>query len=241
MARQTRSGRRRPSTAGSHPARRAWGRAATRPAASRRPAGTRGGPAERKGGGVGLRSRIPRPGWVLQFRIFLFLTIVIVVVMVLLRAWISQLGAWGYAGAFIISLLSNATIFFPAPGVAVIVMMAQDYNPLLLGLAAGVGGTLGAGTSYYAGVIGGRALAPNGFYRLCARAMGRVGALIIFLFTLLPFLPMDAASIVAGGIRYPFRRYLLWMGIAHVLKMTTITYTAASSTTWLRDWLQPLG
>ena len=68
-----------------------------------------------------------------------------------------------------------------------------------------------------------------------------LAGLIIFLFTLAPFLPMDAASIVAGAIRYPFLRYLLVMGLAHTIKMVAITWLVANSGTDFLNWIPGVG
>lgn len=187
------------------------------------------------------RIRMPKMSLRIQILLFIYFSIATVAVMIIARPWILDLGAWGYAGAFGISLLGNASVLLPAPGAAVIIMMAKDFDPLLLGVASGIGGTFGASTSYLAGMLSGKAIENNRFYRMSRRAMGRVGGLIIFLFTLAPFLPMDAASIVAGAIRYPFLRYLLVMGLAHTIKMVAITWLVANAGTDFLNWLPGVG
>ncbi|MDP6102190.1 MAG: hypothetical protein QF579_02630, partial [Dehalococcoidia bacterium] len=70
------------------------------------------------------------------------------------RDSIAQLGSWGYLGALFISAISNATILFPGPGVAILTVMAQDFNPIFLGIVAGIGSALGSSTAYLMGRLG---------------------------------------------------------------------------------------
>lgn len=59
------------------------------------------------------------------------------------RDRLANLAGYGYLGAFLISLLSSATILLPVPGIAVIFALGATYNPYLVGLAAGAGFSLG--------------------------------------------------------------------------------------------------
>ncbi len=69
-----------------------------------------------------------------------------------LRDTIAQLGSWGYLGAFLISLISSATILLPAPGGAAVIVLGDKFNPYLLGAASGVGFALGSVTAYFVGM-----------------------------------------------------------------------------------------
>ena len=60
------------------------------------------------------------------------------IITIVFREAIAGLGRWGYLGAFIISLISSATILFPAPGGAAVVLMGRDFNPYALGVASGM-------------------------------------------------------------------------------------------------------
>jgi hypothetical protein len=72
-----------------------------------------------------------------------------------IRDRIDELQQWGYPGVFLIALLANATVLLPAPGVAVIYAMGAIFsNPFGVGLAAGLGGTVGELSGYLAGFSG---------------------------------------------------------------------------------------
>ena len=187
------------------------------------------------------RLSMPRLSVRVQIRLFIYFSAITIIAMLIGRNYVIGLGNWGYLGAFIISLISNASIILPTPGIAVIAMMTSDFNLLLLGLSSGVGGAIGATSSYIAGMITGEVVNKTRIYRASLRAMNRFGGAIIFIATLAPFLPMDAASILAGGLRYPFKRYFLIMGTAHTLKMILTTYLIANSSDWLTDLIRPFG
>jgi membrane protein YqaA with SNARE-associated domain len=54
-----------------------------------------------------------------------------------------KLATYGYIGIFILSFLAYATVFLPAPGVAVVFAFGAVYNPFIVALVAGTGAALG--------------------------------------------------------------------------------------------------
>ena len=171
-----------------------------------------------------------------QILLAIGLSVVAAVTAVTLRDWIVELGSWGYLGAFLISGVSSATIFFPAPGAAIIMVMAQDFNFILLGVASGIGGALGSITAYAVGRLGAGAVQHGRLYRFACWAMRKFGGLILFVFTLIPFLPMDGAGILAGATRYPVRRFYIYVGTASVIKMVALLYIVTVSWDWILEW-----
>ena len=161
----------------------------------------------------------------------------IVVAMTLFRETIAQLGNWGYVGAFVINGISSASVVLPAPGGAIVLLMAKDYNPLLLGIAAGLGGALGSLTAYLVGVHAQSALQGRRLYSRAHRLMHRFGSVILILATLMPISPGDFVGVLAGATRYPIRKYLIYVTIASVIKMTVMVYAAIASFAWLEEWL----
>lgn len=141
------------------------------------------------------------------------------------RDRLGDLGNYGYLGAFLISLGANATIILPIPGILVIVGMGAvpGINPVVLGLVAAVGGTLGELTGYMLGYSG-RVLVEN--KQAHARAVAWIkkwGVLAILVFALAPVLPLDIAGIAAGNLRFPLWKFMAvcWCGKA-------ILYTLAA-------------
>ncbi len=172
-------------------------------------------------------------------KIFLmvFLSLLAAVITIVFRDAIAGLGSWGYLGAFIISLISSATILLPAPGGAAVVLMGRDFNPYLLGAASGVGFALGSLTAYYVGMQAANAFATNRFLRWAGDAMQRFGPPIIFLFHLIPVLPMDFVGMTAGATRYPLIKYLWVATMANTTKMIVLILLASTSWTVVEDWI----
>ncbi|MEE8442196.1 MAG: VTT domain-containing protein [Dehalococcoidia bacterium] len=167
-----------------------------------------------------------------------WMSIIIAIVMTVFRQTIANLGSWGYVGAFIINGISSATVVLPAPGGAIVLLMAADYHPLPLGIAAGLGGTLGSLTAYMVGAQARSAFRKRRWYNRAHRLMHRFGFVTLFALTLPPVSPGDFGGIMAGATRYPVHKFLLAVGLASVIKMVALTYGAAASLEWLEAWLR---
>ncbi|NYZ76789.1 DedA family protein [Candidatus Micrarchaeota archaeon] len=132
--------------------------------------------------------------------------ILIIIAVFALSDKISELQQFGYAGVFVISLLSAATIFFPAPGWAAVIAMGGVLNPYLVGIAAGVGSGIGEITGYMVG---------NGITELSdARLEGqkkmirKYGSGIIFLLAFIPNPLFDVAGLAAGAMKMNVLKFI---------------------------------
>ncbi|MCX6064619.1 MAG: hypothetical protein NT121_02545, partial [Chloroflexi bacterium] len=89
------------------------------------------------------------------FRVLSLLAVIAISVWIFsIRDKASELAAFGYPGIFVISILANATVLLPAPGVAVVFAMGGIFNPLIVGVVAGVGSGIGELSGYLAGYSG---------------------------------------------------------------------------------------
>ena len=141
----------------------------------------------------------------------IFVLLAIPILIVTLGLDLRSIAGYGYLGVFLASLISTATIFFPVPGGAVMIIAATIFNPAWVAVAAGTGAALGECTAYFAGyggrvVIGGKQAQR---YQKAETWMKRYGNGTIFFFALAPFLPFDLAGIAAGTLRFPFRKFFL--------------------------------
>ena len=101
--------------------------------------------------------------------------------------WVRALEGYGYLGAFFISILGGATIIIPVPMLAVVFALGGVLKyTWLLGIANGLGETLGALTIYMTGYGGGSAFyySTHGkiqaAYERLMRLMERRGSLTLF-------------------------------------------------------------
>jgi hypothetical protein len=102
---------------------------------------------------VGFQDRMSALHFTLIQKIVLFLgsIVLLVVITAALLPLLDDIGIWDYLAAFVINVISPATVVIQGPGFAAILFMAKDLNWLALGIGAGIGGTLGEMTAYYIG------------------------------------------------------------------------------------------
>ncbi|MCX8126700.1 MAG: hypothetical protein N3E40_06165, partial [Dehalococcoidia bacterium] len=61
---------------------------------------------------------------------------------------IQRFSPFVYAAVFVIALLNSATIIIPAPGIALIIALATQWNPVIVAIVASVGSSLGEMSGY---------------------------------------------------------------------------------------------
>jgi len=126
---------------------------------------------------------------------------------------------YGYLGAFVISALSSATIFIPAPGWAAVIAMGRYLDPYLLGLVAGIGSSIGELTGYVAGegardVINDRVKESKDIHQLITK----YGPFAIFFLAFIPNPLFDAAGLVAGALKIPWWQFLIATALGRILR-----------------------
>jgi len=162
-------------------------------------------------------------------RIFLlFLVIVLSLVLFIYRGEVQKIANLGYGGIFVLSILSNATLILPLPGVFLTSAMGAVFHPFWVAIAAGIGAALGESTGYLAGFSGQVVVDRKDWYETLTAWMRKYGDLTIFMMALVPNPLFDLAGMAAGMLKLPFFRFLLWCSIGKILKMLLFAYTGAS-------------
>jgi membrane protein DedA with SNARE-associated domain len=137
---------------------------------------------------------------------------------------VARLGAYGYLGVFLLTLLASATIVLPSPALGVAALAGKTLNPWLVGLIGGSAAGLGEITGYLAG-LGGSALAERSrFYPRVEGWVRRWGMLTIFVLAFIPGPVFDLAGIAAGTMRMPFHRFLLPCLAGKVLRFIIVAW-----------------
>lgn len=134
---------------------------------------------------------------------------------------------------FAISAISNATLILPLPGLALTSLAATVANPLLVGIFAGAGQTVGELTGYLAGYSGQTLIDDSPRYARLVRWMRRFGPLTLFVLALVPNPVFDIAGIIAGALRMPLATYLLAAGAGKIIKNVGVAYGTALGIEWL--------
>jgi len=145
---------------------------------------------------------------------------------------------YGYLGAFLVSFITNLTIIFPVPGELAMMGAAAVYSPLWIGVVWSVGAVLGETSSYLVGFWG-QAVIKQKYSKRYERAeawLKRYGALTLFIFALSPFLIFDLVGIIAGGLKYPFWKFLLACWVGRLIRSIGWSYLGWSSYQLLESW-----
>ena len=167
---------------------------------------------------------------VIPFLVLLTVITIVVGVFILTQRYpekVEEFENYGYLGIFLISLISNATVILPVPGILVVSPLVVTYNPVLVGLIGATGGVIGEITGYLAGYSG-RGMAKTGrMYNRVESWMKRWGVWAIFIFAVTPFLLFDVAGMVAGALRFPFWKFILVAWVGKSLKYITLMLAIA--------------
>jgi membrane protein YqaA with SNARE-associated domain len=157
---------------------------------------------------------------------------------------------YGYFGVFLMSLLGSMSIFFPIPYTVVIFTLGtvEEFNPLLIALASGVGSAVGEFSGYLLG-LGGRKIISEKSKRkmdFLLKVFGKFGPLAIFLFALTP-LPDDLLFIPLGVMRYNLLKAFIPALIGKLCMSLIIVYSARFTIGIIReifgvesDWMSAL-
>ena len=141
---------------------------------------------------------------------------------------------WAYAGSFVLSLLTNATLAVPVPYNPVLIqLMAAVEHPMLVAVLAAAGSALGESTGWWVGSQG-RAVLPT---------QGRTGALVgrlqrlsahrqpafwgLVVFSAVPNPVFDVAGLVAGAARVPYLLFLVATFLGRLVRFSLFAVLGA--------------
>lgn len=141
----------------------------------------------------------------------------------------SALGAFAYAGAFLLAFIANATVIVPIPYIPIVAHMAQaaDSAALVVVLAA-LGSALGEGVSWAVGRTQKELFIGHPWYQRLRGFFAhewRAG-LFLFLFAI-PLNPVfDVGGLAAGALGISFRTFFAAVLLGRVIRWTIIVTIA---------------
>lgn len=158
-----------------------------------------------------------------------------------IRDQLQQLEGYGYIGIFLLSIVANATIIVPLPGVVLTSAMATIFNPLGVAIAAGSGAALGELTGYLAGFSGQGVVENSPRYQRILEWMKkhpRYMNLAILVLATIPNPFFDLAGMASGALKIPLWRFLIWVWIGKILKMLPFAYAGTPIIDYITSLLQ---
>ncbi|MHA1742400.1 MAG: VTT domain-containing protein [Candidatus Thorarchaeota archaeon] len=153
-----------------------------------------------------------------------------------------SLGA-GYAGAFIVSLLGNATVLVPFPyvGVPFILGGARDptthvflFDPTIVGIVAGAGALIGEMTGYVAGYLGGGLVNQEKRSRFRELAADHPWATPFLLWFLAATpIPDDVLVVPLGASRYDWWKVAIPQFVGKTMFLAAIAWAGRFGLDWV--------
>jgi uncharacterized membrane protein YdjX (TVP38/TMEM64 family) len=153
-----------------------------------------------------------------------------------IRDRVEEFAAYGYPGIFLVALMANATVFLPAPGVAVVFAMGSIFNPIGVALAAGTGGAIGELSGYLAGFSGQAVVERTDVYNRIQPWIEKYGGWTVLVLSAIPNPFFDIAGVAAGMAKMKFWKFLLFCWIGQIIKMALFAYAGAYSIDWIASF-----
>lgn len=165
----------------------------------------------------------------------LLIVVLITVVILLLRDRLTEYERYGYLGVFITTLLGSATVVLPVPGLAFVYLGGSIWNPVLVGLVAGLGDAMGEATGYLAGYAGQGLVEDQRLYIRFENWMRRNGFLTILVLSAIPNPFFDLAGIAAGASGFPGRWFFLAAWIGKTIKDVAFAFAGYYSISYVTN------
>ena len=149
--------------------------------------------------------------------------------------FVELLPTLGIAGAFALGFLSSFTLFLPSPAFIAVISMGAVFDPVLVGVAAGIGSAIGEMTGYIVGRGAEAAIhrrkghVHNEVIRIRLLFNRYKPDVIVFVFATVPLLPIDAMGIFCGAIRYNWKRFLVIVSIGKIIKFTALAFAGSAA------------
>lgn len=154
---------------------------------------------------------------------------------------IEKFARFGYIGIFLFTLLTYATVILPMPGIVVVFAMGAVFNPFWVGVAAGIGATLGELSGYAVGYSGQALIENVVLYQRLRDWMKQsqrrtfIGLVVV---SAIPNPVADLVGIAAGVLRIPIPRFLFALLVGETIKMWLFAYGGAHSIDWITHFIQ---
>jgi uncharacterized membrane protein YdjX (TVP38/TMEM64 family) len=134
--------------------------------------------------------------------------------------------SYGLIGVFIIAMLSASTIMVVLPGWVLIVLAGHIYPPFLVGVVGALGYVVGETSAYLLGRGGNYIIEKKHLARL-DKIKGwfqKRGFVMLPVFAMIPPLPLDLLSVVAGTLKYDLKKFWLGVFLGELVKCMAYAY-----------------
>lgn len=164
----------------------------------------------------------------------ILISILVALMVIFGGRYLERFSTLNYLGVFIISLVSAATLFIPAPSWIFIVNMGRFLNPYFVGIAAGIGSGCGEITGYVAGKGASQLMEhTDGKYK---EYKGWIKKNDMWAIGILAFIPnplFDVAGLAAGNLGIKIWRFIVACMIGRTFRYILLAYLGKFSEYYL--------
>lgn len=147
------------------------------------------------------------------------------------RDYFKHASSLGLLGLFVINFVSSAGFFISGPAFLTIIAGGNIYSPILVAIVAAIGACLGDMLGYLFGYSGKeltkKKLDRYKIIRFLQKNFHQHGALIIFVFAIIPNPFFDAVGILAGVVSYPPVRFFAIMLVGRLVRYWLLAQVGA--------------
>jgi len=150
----------------------------------------------------------------------------------------SIVGKYSYLGLFFVCLLGSSSII-PIPFQIIIFSFGAVLNPLLVGVIAAVGSTLGSMISYLLG-LGGKEILEDKYNKQLTDLKKKLKKYGIFIWLIAIYatpIPNVPFAILSGVVRYDFRKFFLAVLIGELILNLSLAFAGFYSMKWIANYL----
>lgn len=147
-------------------------------------------------------------------------------------------GKYGYVGLFFVCLLGSSSIV-PVPFQIIVFSFGAVQNPLLVGIIAAVGSTLGSMIDYLLG-LGGKEILEHRYNKQLTELKKKLKKYGIFLWLIVIYatpIPNVPFAILSGVVRYDFKKFFVAVLIGELILNLTLAFAGFYSMKWLASYL----
>ena len=142
-----------------------------------------------------------------------------------------RLGALGYIGVFLITLISNATIVVPIPYFGLVAALSPGLSMVGVGIAGALGSVIGESVSFFVGRSGRGVVEQTRFYRWVQRQLEHPWRAFVVLFALSapPNPAFDVAGLTAGAMGLPYWIFLSAVFLARLVRFGIVAFVGGAT------------
>jgi membrane protein YqaA with SNARE-associated domain len=150
----------------------------------------------------------------------------------------SIVSKYGYLGLFFVCLAGSTSII-PIPFQIIVFSFGAVLNPLLVGITAASGSSIGNLVSYFIG-LGGKEILEDRYGKKLSDIKKRLKKYGIFLWLIIIYatpIPNVPFAVLSGVVRYDFKKFFLAVLIGELILNIAIAFAGFYSIKWITEYL----